>query len=138
MKRIAACCLVLLLLSATCRKNAVPSPLIGQWEIRSAQQGMTPTIVYSPGNDSLLEFSSSNFYAMYIKGRLIRTGSYTVVEDHSFDALVVPAGQFTQRIVYADSTAKIFFQINSDTLTFVSGNFAVDGGTKLQYKQVAK
>ncbi|MBS1605336.1 MAG: hypothetical protein JST42_21910, partial [Bacteroidetes bacterium] len=84
-------------------------------------------------NGNLLTFTDHS-YSIGKNGQTVKTGNYTIAEDHSFNALVVPAGQFIHRIDYQDSVQqKVFFQINGDTLTFLSGIFALDSGVKLQY-----
>ncbi len=129
----------LLLLLGSCKKNATNTALVGTWEIRSAQNGMIPTINYSSGNDSILKFTSTN-YLIYSKGQLIRSGTYTIVKDNSFNALVVPSGQFTRRIIFDGDTIsfKQFFQITGKTLTIVSGSFISDSGSKTEYEQVTE
>lgn len=134
-----ACLAGLLLFSISCKKNAkTPSQtLSGTWEIRSSMIGDTPLKTYSAGNDSLLKFTD-NTYSISIKGQVIKSGTYAVVEDHSFNQQPVPEGQFTHRIDYQDSTQqKVFFQVNGDSLTFLSGRFEVDGGIKLQYHKTS-
>jgi hypothetical protein len=135
MKVVAACCAALLLLSASCNKNTKPSSqsLLGTWELHAAQSSMMPNISYPPGNGNLLIFTDHS-YSIAKGGQTVKTGNYTIAEDHSFNALVVPAGEFLHRIDYQDSVhQKVFFQINGDTLTFLSGIFALDSGVKSQY-----
>jgi len=135
MKVAAACCAALLLLSASCKKNTKSSSqnLVGSWELRATQSSMMPNTSYPPGNGNLLIFTDHS-YSIAKGGQTVKTGNYTVAEDHSFNALVVPEGQFIHRIDYQDSVhQKVFFQINGDTLTFLSGIFALDSGAELQY-----
>lgn len=135
MKLFATCCVALILVSASCKKNTKSSSqtLLGTWELRAAQSSMMPNTSYPPGNGNLLTFTDHS-YSIAKGGQTVKTGNYTVAEDHSFNALVVPAGQFIYRIDYQDSVhQKVFFQINDDTLTFLSGIFALDSGVKLQY-----
>jgi hypothetical protein len=132
----------LLLFVSSCKKNEAnatsnPTSIVGSWEIRSAQNGMTPTIPYSSGNDSILKFTATT-WLRYSKGSLVKSGTYTIVNDSSFNALVVPAGQFTHRIIYdGDTTShKQFFQITGKTLSIVSGVFALDYGSYTEYELV--
>jgi hypothetical protein len=132
-----------LILFSSCKKNnanstsANATSIVGSWEIRSAQNGMTPTITYSSGNDSILKFTATT-WLRYSKGSLVKSGTYTIVVDSSFNALVVPAGQFTHRIIYdGDTTSnKKFFQITGKTLSIVSGVFALDYGSYTEYELV--
>jgi hypothetical protein len=135
MKVVAFCCIVLLLVWAGCKKNTKPSSqnLIGTWELHANQSSIMPLTAFPPGNGNLLTFTDHS-YSITKSGQVLKTGNYTVAEDHSFSALVVPEGQFIHRIDYQDSVhQKIFFQINGDTLTFLTGVFALDGGVMLQY-----
>ena len=128
---------ILLLFLSSCKKGG-SSTISGTWEIRTAQNGMIPTITYPPGNDSLLKFTNTT-YQVYSKGQVVKSGTFTIVEDKSFDALVVPKDEFTHRIIYdgkGDST-KIFLQQSGKKLTFVSGNFALDYGSKVEFEQIS-
>jgi len=99
---------------------------------------MLPLMSYLPGNGNILKFTD-NTYSISSKGQVVKTGNYTIVEDHSFNALVVPEGQFIHRVDYQDSTQqKVFFQVSGDTLTFLSGIFALDSGVKMQYRLVSQ
>jgi len=130
----------LLLLLSSCKKNETNSnstSVVGTWEIQSAQNGMMPTVYYSSAKDSILKFAAMT-YMIYSQGSLVKSGTYTIVNDSSFDALVVPGGQFTHRIIYdGDTTSyKKFFQITGKTLTIVSGVFALDYGSETRYELV--
>ena len=99
---------------------------------------MLPLMSYLPGNGNILKFTD-NTYSVSSKGQVVKTGNYTIAEDHSFNALVVPEGQFIHRVDYQDSTQqKVFFQVSGDTLTFLSGIFALDSGVKMQYRLVSQ
>lgn len=73
-----------------------------------------------------------------MQGRVIKSGTYTIVEDSTFNALVVPAGQFTHRIIYDGNTSgfKIFLQVSGNELAFISGEFADDSGSEVTYERV--
>ena len=75
---------------------------------------------------------------IYSKGQLIRSGTYIIVNDSSFDALVVPAGQFQRRIIFDGDTTSLkkFFQITGKTLTIISGIFALDSGSKVEFERI--
>ncbi len=107
--------------------------VVGTWELRQAQNGMTPTIDYSPGNGNILKFSNSS-YKKYTNNSLVNSGQYIISEDPSVEAevgLVISAGQFTHKIVYDNDFAsgKIFIQISTDKLSILSGYFPLDGGS---------
>jgi hypothetical protein len=67
-----------------------------------------------------------------------KKGTYNIVSDNSASETVcklLPEGQFSNRIVYDNDAfgQKIFFQINHDTLTLVSGCFTLDEGGFIDY-----
>lgn len=125
---------VLLLFLGSCKKDKANSTILtGSWEIRSSQISITPTINYPPGNDSIMKFTATT-WLLYSKGSLVKSGTYTIVEDDSFDG---PTGQFTHRIIYdGDTTLKKYFKVVGTTLTFAWGPFEVDGGSLIQYERV--
>jgi hypothetical protein len=140
MKLFTACGVALLLLLNSCKKDKAPSSsIVGTWEIQSSR-GSIPTITYASGNDSLLKFTSST-YTVYSKGQVVKSGTYSIVADSSFDALVVQAGEFTHRIIYdgndPNTSFKKFLQVSGNKLTFISGNFALDSGSETIYRRVA-
>jgi hypothetical protein len=127
-----------------CKKNEtaknITNYVIGAWELRQAQNGMTPTINYSSGNGNILKFSNST-YEKYTNNNLIKTGYYVIIEDTSVGAevgLVIPSGQFNHRIVYDNDFAsrKTFFQVSNDKLTFLSGFVPLDGGSDVLYQKI--
>lgn len=128
----------LLLLLGSCKKGNAgsSSTIVGTWEIRSLRADI-PTVTYAPGNDSLLKFTDAT-YAVYSKGRLVKSGTYTIVGDSTFNALVVPAGQFTHRIIYDGNTSgfKIFLQVSGNELAFIAGEFVDDSGSEVTYERV--
>jgi len=125
---------VLLLFLGSCKKDKANSTILtGSWEIRSSQTSIIPTINYPPGNDSILKFTATT-YLLYSKGSLVKSGTYTIVDDSSFDG---PPGLFTHRIIYdGDTTLKKFFKVEGTTLTFAWGIFELDGGSIVQYERV--
>jgi len=129
------CLVACSLFLASCGKK-IPFSIVGTWEIRASQASIIPTRNYPPGNDSLLIFTPGT-YRVSSKGQTLKSGSYNIVRDNSFDALVVPSGQYKYRIIYDGNTGgnKIFLQVTGNTLTFLSGDFSVDGGSMLQYEK---
>jgi hypothetical protein len=125
---------ILLVSVWSCKKNNndTPTSLKGDWELRQVS-GMA-TINYQPGNGNILTFSDTT-YKMYKNGVLSKSGIYKVIKDLTFNSLIVPAGEYTNRIIYDGNTAatKIFFQLSDNTVTFISGSFAADGGSIIKY-----
>jgi len=127
----------------SCKKDIAGSSstsVIGTWELRHAQTGMIPTIDYSQGNGNMLVFSGSG-YERYTNGMLVKTGTYTLVRDDSVETsvgLVIPRGQFTNRIIFDDDLAspKTFVEVLNDELTLLSGFFPTDGGSEIVYQRI--
>ncbi len=114
------------------------SSIAGTWELRQAQNGMTPIINYSSGNGNILQFTDST-YKRYKDGNLTITGYYIIIRDNSVTTetgLAISPGQFISRIIFdGDVTShKTFFEISNSNLTFLSGFFPVDGGSSIVYQ----
>ena len=130
-----------ILFFSSCKKSDVSSTsIVGTWELRGAQYGMTPGNQYGPGNGNLFKFSVLT-YQKYKDGNLIKSGQYKLVHDPSAEAevgLVIPAGQFTNRIVFDHdySSQKTFIQISDNRLSFLSGYFPTDGGSGESYQRI--
>lgn len=144
-KNIGAICFCLLLaFLGSCKKNNhadVSTSIVGSWELWQIAAGMNPNPYnYPPGNGHILKFSDEH-YAIYENGSLVKSGQYLVIRDATVEVnvcLVLPSGQFTNRIIY-DSTydgPKVFLQISNNTLTFLSGCYAYDAGSRTEYKRV--
>jgi hypothetical protein len=64
-----------------CKKNgndfsSVKNNLISMWELRKMTGGIAGTIIYQPGNGSIVEFKSDNSFVNSEKGNVIRSGTY--------------------------------------------------------------
>jgi len=135
------CLAAIIVFSGSCKKDVANSiSIIGTWELRQAQNGMIPTIDYSPGNGNILIFSESG-YEKYANGNLIKSGHYTLVRDVSVEAvvgLVVPSGQFTNRIIFDTdfASSKIFIEVSNNRLNLLSGFFPLDGGSNVLYERI--
>ena len=121
-------------------KNKEENTIVGTWELRQAQTGMMPTVNYNPGNGNILKYTDVN-YEMFTNGVLTKSGTFVLVNDTTAQAtvgIVVTAGQFTDRIVYDnDLTApKKFLQVVNNKLTFLSGYFPLDYGSKTIYERI--
>jgi hypothetical protein len=118
-------------------KNTTNSTSVtGSWELLTVS-GSIPPVNYPSGNGNIFEFTDSA-YKKYTNGNLIKSGHYTVVQDASVVAavgLVIPSGQFTNRIIFDNDTSgnKIFIEIQNNKLTFISGFFPLDGGSSMTY-----
>jgi hypothetical protein len=136
----------ILVLFCGCKKDGTAkdisnsTSIVGAWEIRQAQNGMIPSIDYSPGNGNILKFSNST-YEKYTNNNLVKSGHYLLIEDNSVVAEVgldIPFGQFTHRIIYDTDfgSRKTFIQISNNKLTFLSGFFPLDGGSYVLYQRI--
>ena len=115
-------------------KSFSKAALAGTWELRESQNGMMPTTQHAPGNGSRFRFTKTA-YEQYQDGNLVKSGSYQVVRDTTVQrevGLDLPAGQFTNRLILANdaSATKIFFEIEGNKLTLLSGFFPTDGGSR--------
>jgi hypothetical protein len=120
--------------------NINSNSIVGIWELRQAQNGMIPTIEYSPGNGDILKFSDST-YENYTNGNLIKSGHYILIRDTSVEAevgLVIPTGRFTNRIIFNSDFAsrKTFIEVSNNKLTLLSGFFPLDGGSNQLYEKI--
>lgn len=121
---------------AACNKSGNElGSISGDWELRMVRSDM-PTTLYPAGNNNLIVFTA-NTYSRWAGGVLLKKGTYTIVPDNTFNALVVQPGEYTHRIIYDgnDTTQKIFVQVSGDKLDFVSGQFATDGGLQEEYQR---
>jgi hypothetical protein len=139
-------CVVLVLVIACNRKvnteAAEEATLIGKWELREEQSGMIPTRQHPEGKGDQYRFTATT-YERYRNGALEQSGVYRVVVDSTAQkevGLELPPGEFARRIVFEDDTAapKTFFQLNGDTLVFLSGYFPTDGGSRFTYRKIAE
>lgn len=123
------------------KNKTTETGIAGQWELRHTSAAMLPGQVdYAPGNGNIIKFTSSG-YEMYENGNLVRSGQYTILPDAGVSenvCLVISAGQFEDRIVYdgADTGSKIFFQVTGSRLIFISGCYALDGGSRSEYEKL--
>lgn len=136
-------CLVLAAVVACTRKvNTETNALVGTWELREDQSGMIPTRQHAEGNGDRYRFTATT-YERYRNGALEKSGTYRVEMDSTVQkevGLALPPGEFTRRLVFEDDPAapKTFFQLNGDTLVFLSGYFPTDGGSRFTYRKIAE
>ncbi|MBN8850784.1 MAG: hypothetical protein BGO55_30210 [Sphingobacteriales bacterium 50-39] len=134
---------ILPLVNWGCKKNAGggSGSISGTWELREASAAMNPEISkYGVGNGNILAFTGNN-YKIYKDGRVIKSGQFSIVQDATVETsvcLILPKGEYTSRIVYADSTAgKIFYQVTGNKLRFYAGCYAYDAGHSEVYERVS-
>ncbi|TDH29274.1 hypothetical protein EXU57_04215 [Segetibacter sp. 3557_3] len=146
MKRVSTIVLVIVaivVLQSCSRHNgansqAAQASLFGTWTLSESSGGMRPGVAkHPPGNGNNLKFTETDF-EMYEAGQLVKSGKYTVVADTTVEAsvcMVLPKGEFTKRIIYNNDTTadKVFFKIEAEKLTFISGCYAYDAGHQETY-----
>ncbi|MCW3107311.1 MAG: hypothetical protein JWQ09_1817 [Segetibacter sp.] len=121
----------------SCKKenSEISTSIVGNWELVKVQAGRT--IDYPTGNGNILKFTNSNYQA-FANGQLTKSGTYTIINDPTVEqevCLVLPEDEYRNRIIYdGDNNApKVFIQISNDTLSLLSGCFAVDAGSNTEY-----
>ncbi len=115
------------------------SSLVGSWELRLIQ-GSIPPRNFAPGNGHIIQFTNDG-YKVLDSSRVKEEGHFTITPDSSVEAnvcLIVEEGQFTNRIAFSASSNpnKVFYNIEGNQLTFLSGCFALDGGSRTMYERV--
>lgn len=133
----------ILFLSPGCKKSNPEvnqsGSFVGSWELRLIQ-GSIPSRNFAPGNGHIIQFTNDG-YKVLDSGRVKEEGHFTITPDSSVEAnvcLEVKAGQFTNRITFSASSNpnKVFYNIEGNRLTFLSGCFALDGGSSKMYERV--
>jgi hypothetical protein len=127
----------LIIFFSGCKEDSmIIKSIEGEWELVRVT-GSRPVITYPAGNGNVLQFSASN-YQLFENRQPVKSGTYTMVEDASAQTsvcLVLGAGEYRNRIIYDNdyNSPKKFIQISNDTLSILSGCFAVDAGSNLEY-----
>lgn len=120
-----------------CKKDASIAGIQGSWELRESSS--MSLVNYPPGNGHILRFSG-NEYTILINGTVTQQGSFKIVNDGSASqstCLQIEKGLFAKRMIYDnDNGQKNFFQLSANSLMFISGCFAVDGGVKTTYEKI--
>ncbi|HEY4206232.1 MAG TPA: hypothetical protein VGM31_05460 [Puia sp.] len=132
--------LMLTLFNCGCKKHNDKGSLTGTWELRQTSAAMNPQASqYPAGNGNIVELKDGN-YKIYKGGQVIKSGHYSSIADATVGdnvCLVLPKGQYTNRIAYEDSTTlKIFYQVQGNTLSFYAGCYAYDAGHQEIFERV--
>lgn len=111
-----------------------PKSIEGLWELRKTSSMLVSD--YPPGNGRTIRFTG-NKYEMRENGQITQSGKFSIINDRSASestCLTIAEGQYSNKIIYDNnSNKKVFLQLTGDTLTFISGCFAVDAGVALTY-----
>lgn len=131
---------ILTILFFGCKKDNASfiDNLQGQWELRRAS-GMLTTD-YPAGNGKILKFSG-NICESFQHEELIDRGSYEIIPDKTVSVstcMVFEEGIYNKRILFhkASTNQKTFIRLSGDTLSFVSGCFAIDAGSESKYVRI--
>jgi len=131
--------LIIILVNIGCKKdnNNSSEGLEGVWELRSAVSMLSST--YPPGNGHIISFTG-NKYEMKENGQIIRSGEFKVEVDLTAGestCLNIATGKYKSRIIYDNNATatKTFFEISENRLAMLSGCFAVDAGSSLEYER---
>lgn len=128
--------MAMFLLSCKKDNSSSSTSVVGEWELLRVV-GSRPLITYPSGNGNVLKFTNTNYQA-FESGQLTKSGTYSIIEDGSVEAsvcLVVPQDKYRQRLIFDNDygAPKKFIQITNDTLSVLSGCFAIDGGSNTEY-----
>jgi hypothetical protein len=136
MKRIliiASACIII----TACRKEnrSSSSSIAGTWELTKSSGQII--IDYPPGNGTKWKFTG-NTYEFYKDDTLAKSGNFELIKDNSVSesvCLVIPAGQYSNRIVYDNrsDSVKVFIQVSGNKLSMISGCYAYDAGSTQDY-----
>lgn len=131
---------VLTILFFACKKDnaSFVDNLQGQWELRRVS-GML-TVDYPAGNGKIVKFNG-NICESFQHDELIDRSSFEIIPDKTVSVstcMVFEKGMYDKRILYhkASTSQKTFIRISGDTLSFVSGCFAVDAGSESKYVRI--
>lgn len=143
MKKVIGCLAIMALLTAgACKKdhkdNVIANSIIGTWELHETSSSWVGPTYYNPGNGNTVTFSSNGNYAFAQNGQVTKTGTYVIEADGTVNnsvCLVMPAGTFTQRIIYDGNytSAKAFVELADGKLSIIAGCYAYDAGHKEVY-----
>ena len=134
---IAFAALVIFIIGCKKDNSETRSEIEGIWELVRVQGGRAAEIYYPRGNGNILKFTNSKYEA-FENGQLAKSGDFTIVSDPSAEkelCLVIRDNKYRQRIVYNNdyNSSKVFYHIQNDTLSFLSGCFASDAGLSKEY-----
>jgi len=129
------CITLAALVSCKKQRGEDTAALVGNWELRKNQSGMTPTITYAPGNGNIIQFTTTT-YAFYSGGRLLQSGSYKLLKDTK-DMAGECLDVNYYRLVYDNNltTSKRLQLTAANKLVLLSGCFALDSGVYLEYEK---
>jgi hypothetical protein len=133
------CVLIIIIGPAACNKeNKIDlTEIQGVWELRKVS-GMI-TINHLPGNGHTIQFTGTRFERKENQ-QVVQSGEFRIVKDTNpgqSTCLIIPPGQYNNRIIYNNNITgpKTFFELSDNRLVFVSGCFAVDAGSTIEYER---
>jgi len=134
------CLLFMLAFTISCQKETAKAQegIEGVWELRKIS-GSWATQTYQPGSGNDISFAGT-IYQKRENGQVVERGEYEIVADSTVveeTYLNIEAGKFAHRIDFKNARypQKVFFELSGNKLTLLSGNFAVDGGSRREYER---
>jgi len=142
MKRfiLAICIITPAFFTGSCKKSGHATSVIeGDWELRETQASIVPATTFPSGNGNRLVFTATAYQA-YASGLLKKSGQYVLVSDTTPECYVVGQQASRTRIVYDNdySGNAVYIKLSGNKLSFLSGCFAVDGGSIQTYEKLTK
>ncbi|MBO9203504.1 MULTISPECIES: hypothetical protein [Niastella] len=99
--------------------NDATNNLVNRWELRASVGGFAGTIIYEPGNGSIVEFKSDHSFINYEKGNIIRSGTYDLQTTSDKD-------QFKLTTITDTYNQSQNIILKKDTLVFLSPQSCCD------------
>ena len=134
------CVLCMLAFTISCKKETVKTKegLEGVWNLRKIS-GSWATQTYQPGSGNDISFARTH-YEIRENAQIVESGEFEIVADPTVveeTYMNIEAGKFTQRIDFKNARypQKVFLELSGNKLTLLSGNFAVDGGSRREYEK---
>ena len=134
------CLLFIFTFTISCKKETEKTKegIEGVWELRKIS-GSWATQTYQPGSGNDISFTGIH-YEIKENGQLVKSGEFEIIADATAGestCLDIEAGKYTQRIDFKNARypQKVFLELSGNKLTLLSGNFAVDGGSRREYEK---
>ena len=134
------CLLFIFTFTISCKKETEKTKegIEGVWELRKIS-GSWATQTYQPGSGNDISFTGSH-YEIKENGQLVESGEFEIIAHATAGestCLDIEADKYTQRIDFKNARypQKVFLELSGNKLTLLSGNFAVDGGSRREYER---
>nr|WP_199156179.1 hypothetical protein [Pedobacter sp. ASV2] len=106
--------IIVAVLTASCKKEPLHSPLIGQWELTAGINGLNgEKTQYAPGKGNITKFTQTE-YEIIREGKTINKGTYSII---IYKSMITQKQE--KQIIYDGKTTDIiksYFTINDKEL----------------------